>query len=368
MRSAARSHPLDQLVRNLGSGSARVEHNDVVMTREGRPGLELKPESFRPIPGTDAPARVAFVDGGNGTVAEAPNFVVSLNRLYCGMFCGAKRDGTPPDPRVEFFSLVMRRVEQEGEEYKTRYEAALFPHDESHRGCLPDERDVASSIRESAMGDDPRIHSLPRSLGEWRMASAAVGAMDEGDILVMDGSLTTLDRIESQYAQDLYRAARERGVAVCALAKTSRLLTRGGEPLLDRVHEISSEAGHAAWSIDVAEQVSSHDQGFVMAVKLHPNAVFPFRFEILREQYAEMDDAERDRVLSSLAANSEDVSFLGYPYGLVDADRYAQVRRGDVSMYGALLESRLRAGGDRPRMLRSMKSYRAHDRLNGVTS
>ena len=368
MRLMAELHPLDLLVRNLGTDLACIQHDDTVMTGDGRPGLELKPEAFTSIERTDSPARVAFVDGGNGTVAELPNFVISLNRLYCGMFRGRDRAGAPTNPRIEFFSLVARRVTSADGQYKTRYAVSLFPHDESHRRCMPAESDVADSIRDAASGADPRIHSLSRSLGEWSMARDAVRMLEDGDILVMDGSLTTLDRIESQYAQDLYREARDRGVVVCALAKTSRLLTRGGEPLLDRVHEISAGTDHGMWCIEVAAQISSHDQGYVMAVKLHPNASFPFRFEVLREQFLEMSDAQKNHVLSSLAANSYDVSFLGYPYGLVDADRYAQVRNGDVSMYRALLESRLRVGGDMNGILQSLHSYGAHERLNGVSS
>lgn len=353
---------------DLGTNLDRIQYIDAVVTGEGKPGLELKPEAFRSISGTDSPARIAFVDGGNGTIAESPKFVISLNRLYCGIFRGAERVNAPPNPRIEFFSLVRRRVTSVEDRYKTRYAASLFPHDEFHHRYLPSASDVADSIRDTTTGADPRIHSLSRSLGEWRMARDAVRMLEDGDILVMDGSLTTLDRVESQYAQDLYGAARERGVVVCALAKTSRLLTQNGEPLLDRVNQISSSTGHGMWCIDVAEQISSHDQGYVMAVKLHPNASFPFRFEILREQFREMTDAQKGHILSSLAANSCDISFLGYPYGLVDADRYAQVRNGDVSMYRALLESRLRLGGDLNGILQSLRAYGAHERLNGVSS
>ena len=368
MQSMAGRRPMDTLVRNLRAGLTDTVHNDVVMTSEGRPGLELKPEAFRPIARTNDLCRMAFVDGGNGTVAESPNFVISLNRLYCGLFRGRDRTGAPKNPRIEFFSLVVRRAACTENGHGIEYDVSLFPHDESHRRYMPAESDVKASIRDSSAGGDPRIPSLSRSLGEWRMACAAVETLGKGDVLVMDGSLTTLDRIESRYAQDLYRSALDRGVVVCALAKTSRLLTRGGEPLLDRVHEISACTGHGMWCIEVAEQVSSHDRGFVMAVKLHPNATFPFRFEILREQFLEMDHAEKDRILSSVAANSGDVSFLGYPYGLVDADRYAQVRNSDVAMYRALLESRMRLDGDLAGVLRSMRAYGAHERLNGVSS
>lgn len=364
----AELHPLDLLLDNLSANLACTQYVDTVVTGEGRLGLELRPDAFHSISRTDSPARIAFVDGGNGTIAESPNFAISLNRLYCGMFRGADRVNAPPNPRIEFFSSVARNVISVKDRYKTKYSVSLFPHDESHHRYLPTASDVAASIRDSATGADPRIHSLSRSLGEWRMARDAVRMLEDGDILVMDGSLTTLDRIESKYAQDLYGAARDRGVVVCALAKTSRLLTRNGEPLLDRVHEISAATGYGMWCVEVAEQISSHDQGYVMAVKLHPNAPFPFRFEILREQFREMDDAQKARILSSLAANSCDVSFLGYPYGLVDADRYAQVRNGDVSMYRALLESRLRLGGDLNGILQSLHAYGAHERLNGVSS
>ena len=367
MQFMAGVHPMDILIRNLGADLADIEHDDVVMTSEGRPGLEIKPEAFRPIVRTGSPARIAFVDGGNGTVAESPNFVISLNRLYGNIFRGRDRAGTLPDPRIEFFSLVVRRVVYNNQ-YSTKYTVSIFPHKESHLRYLPSAHDVASSIRDTATGTDPRIPSLARSLGEWRMAHDMLQTLEDGDILVMDGSLTTLDRIESQYAQNLYRAARKRGVIVCALSKTSRLLTRSGEPLLDRVHEISADTGHGMWYAEVAEQVSSHDRGFVMAVKLHPNAPFPFRFEILREQFEEMDHTRKGHILSSLAANSEDVSFLGYPYGLVDADRYAQVRNSDVSMYRTLLESRLRMGEEMTGILRSLRAYGAHEHLNGVSS
>lgn len=358
-------HPMDLVVRNLGATS--TEHNDIVMTHEGEPGLELSPEAFCAITPEETLRRVAFVDGGNGTIAESSKFIISLNRLYCGIFRGTKRVRAPPDPRIEFFSLVVRHIRSAGEKYHTQYLVSLFPHKESHRRWLPDESSVAASIRDTAAGTDPRIPSLSRSLGEWRIAHAAIQTLDAGDILVMDGSLTTLDKIESQYAQDLYKSARSRGVVVCALAKTSRLLTRSGEPLLNRVHDISAETGHGTWYIEVAEKMSAHDRGFVMVVKLHPNAAFPFRFEILREQFLEMDDAEKNSILYSLVANSADISFLGYPYGLVDADRYAQVRNSDIVMYRALFESRLLMGGDHTGVLNSIHAHEIHRHLNGVS-
>ena len=362
-------YPLDSLLDNLESSFPPASHHDVV-TNVGDPReFELKPSAFREIRLTDRPKRVAFVDGGNGTIAQSPGFLISLNRLYCSMFRGAKRDGFPPDPRVEFFSLVTRRaVDPPGTKGSVKYATTLFPHTEAHRRYMPQESDLCLWSRDFAVGWNPLAPSLARRLGEWRMARAAASVMAEGDVLVMDGSLLTLDQTGSAYSKDLYGVAKERGVIVCALSKTSQIVTKGSEPLLSRVVEIAREAPYGRWCVDVADRVSAHDQGFVMAVKLHPNARFAFRFEILREQFTEMDDAEKDHVLASLAANSADVSFLGYPYGLVDADRYAQVRNKDLAIFRGLLESRMRTTPGLSRLAGQIRSVQAHEHLNGVSS
>lgn len=366
--AAQASYPLDSLLSSLESAFPSAAHDDVV-TNVGDPReFELKPSAFREIYETDSPRRVAFVDGGNGTVAQSPGFVISLNRLYCSLFRGRTREAASPAPRVEFFSLVTRKVRASGSGSVASYDAALFPQAKEHRRFLPARQDVSSGIREVGAGRDPRMSSLARSLGEWQMARMVAETLEGGDMLVMDGSLMTLDRTESRYAQDLYETASRRGVIVCALAKTSGLTTRGGEPLLSRVREISSETGYGRWRIDVADRMSAHDRGFVMVVKLHPNAAFSFRFEILREQSGRMDEAEKDHVLASLAANSGDLSFLGYPYGLVDADRYAQVRNRDVVTCRRLLESRMRATPGLSRMATHIRDTWAHEHLNGVSS
>ena len=368
-QDAANRYPLDSLLDNLESSFPPASHHDVV-TNVGHPReFELEPSAFREIPRTDRPKRVAFVDGGNGTIAQSPGFLISLNRLYCSAFRGTERDGFPPDPRVEFFSLVTRRAAvPSGTESAVEYTTSLFPHVEAHRRYMPMERDLRLASRDFAVGWDPRAPSLARRLGEWRMARAAASTMAGGDMLVMDGSLLTLDRTDSKYASDLYDVARERGAIVCALSKTSQIVTKGSEPLLSRVMEIARETPHDRWRVDVADRVSAHDRGFVMAVKLHPNARFAFRFEILREQFIKMDDAEKDHVLASLAANSADISFLGYPYGLVDADRYAQVRNRDLGIFRGLLESRMRTTPGLSRLAGQIQSVQAHEHLNGVSS
>ena len=105
-----------------------------------------------------------------------------------------------------------------------------------------------------------------------------------------------------------------------------------------------------------------------MALKFHPQSRFVFRFEILREQFSEMSPDDLNSVLGSLAENCTDVAMVGYPYGAIDADRFAQVRREELTMYQGLILSEKMRRPEWKKLQKYSASLAAHDVLNGVTS
>lgn len=358
--------PLGDLARDLNETLAELPHDDVLLSSKHQKVYELKPSNFIEVSTTDAPSKIAFIDGGNGTIAKSPNFTISLNRIYCSVFQGKKKVPVMPNFKVEFLSCLRQKIKSAPRQSRIVHDVKLYPAKNSHKPYIPDISDIVAGMSNMA-ADDPRIYTLSRSLGEWRLALAALDELSSGDIVVMDGSLPTLNNIEAKYAKLLFEKAQLKDVTVCAISKTTRLLTRGGEPLLDRVNDISRQTTYGRWRIDVASGVLPYDTGFVMAIKLHPNAKFPFRFEILQTQYEQMSNMRINSILASLAVNSEDMSFLGYPYGLIDADRFAQVRRDEIKIYDGLLMSKiltLRL----PKVSQHIRGFQAHDRLNEVTS
>ena len=106
----------------------------------------------------------------------------------------------------------------------------------------------------------------------------------------------------------------------------------------------------------------------MLVVKFHPKSSFVFRFEILREQFQEMSADELNSILASLAENAQDVSMLGYPYGAIDADRFAQVRMDELNMYKGIVLSEMLKRPEWKRLQKYSASMTAHDVLNGVTS
>ena len=104
----------------------------------------------------------------------------------------------------------------------------------------------------------------------------------------------------------------------------------------------------------------------IFACRLHPASHRVFRFEVLRDQARRMGADEQDRLFGQLASSSCDLSFPGYPYGLVDADEGARVRRHEKEALSALFASALANKGSWGSLQAHLGATDAHDVLDEV--
>ncbi len=109
--------------------------------------------------------------------------------------------------------------------------------------------------------------------------------------------------------------------------------------------------------------ISSHSV-VILIVKLHERADHIFRYEIIRDQAKSIATSELCDILNNLAYISTDLTFPGYPYGLVEADDNARVRNDEVDVYRMLLLSEISKRGLWLKFSRHMLSTDAHDILN----
>lgn len=354
--------PVRDIIEHLGRSLPDIDQKDAVLLTGSGKKIEIRSDKFKKIPHTEHPRKTAFVDGGEGVLEKASSFLIMINRVYFSCFCG--RDRIKPDtkPRMEFFSIVSAGNNPGS------YDTVLFPYNDADREYLPSDSDLASTGDGVTALQGSRINSLGRSFAEWRWARHAVEReLKKGDIIVRDGSLQTGFKNESKYTEEFYRAAVSRGVTVCGLSKTSSLVTDAGEPLFEKISEMGKNMEYG-WHMDIAEQISRGEKGHVFAVKLHPRSRFVYRFEILQEQFEKMDDSQIGDILASLAANSGDAAMPGYPYGLVDADRFAQVRNSELGMYRRDVLSKIMHHPGGRNILRYINANKSHEHLNGVTS
>lgn len=365
-----RENPVRTLIEELGNQLTQNEQSDHILSDGKSKTFPIKSENFVEIKDIQNPRKIAFVDGGDGILEESPNYMIVINRIYFSKFQGKSRVPYKKlKNRIEFFSSVVSQVNKTDTNKSVSYNTKLFSYNKEDLEYFPDHKDLMSKTESTTILQGSRLVSLSRRFAEWTLAKKIVEEeLLPGDMIVMDGSLQTSFRNEIKYANKFYESAMEKGVIVCGLAKTSRLLMESGDPLLARIAEISESVNFGKWYINVAEEISADDRGFMVAVKFHPHSKHVFRFEVLREQFNSMNADEKNEIMSSLAANSNDISMLGYPYGAIDADRFAQVRINELDIYRGMIMAEKIRDPKWKRLSKYTLTNQVHDDLNWVTS
>lgn len=365
---------VDHLERHVGASGA--DRDSLEFVADGQKKHVVSVGNFAEIPGTDTPRRIAFVDGGNATLAEAPSFLIGMNRVYCSVFQGSRRQRPARQPRIEFFSCVTaggrRQASLSTSAEKGAYSTKLFARNAADRDRLPVDADLdvfPEDVRGSGASRD-MLMAIPRRMSEWAVAGSVIdGELRAGDMLVMDGTLQTRSKRETKFVAPICKRAVEKGVVLCGLAKTSTLVTTDNLPLIGSASELAEAAGLGGrrWFVGVCDRATANDMGYTYIARFHEKSRYVFRFGVLSEQHAGMSAAEAVSVLASIAANSRDVSMPGYPYGAIDADRFAKVRNREASMHRNMFDAELagRPGGDK--IAAQIRSMSMHQTLNRVT-
>ena len=221
-----------------------------------------------------------------------------------------------------------------------------------------------------ARADIARVASVARRFAEWHYARHVVEReLESGDVMVMDGTLRTTFLKESGYANAAFSIAKDKDVVYTGLSKTSRLFTTTGLSLLGAVRRLAmdSKISHIWYYYPVADPLTPEHQGAIFLVKLSDQSQRVFRFEIQADQAKRLEETDGlNEIFSQLALNSNDLSFPGYPYGLVDADDNARVRFEELETYRVMLLSEISKLGSASKFVRHMEATDAHVTLNSL--
>ncbi|HII71685.1 TPA: DNA double-strand break repair nuclease NurA [Candidatus Woesearchaeota archaeon] len=337
--------------------SISFDSSDMVdFSHLGYTSVPFSKDNFHPIPLlTKSPCgpKVCFIDGGNAELFSSSSLSLSFIRVLHTVYQDNRRVSLHKD---EFFCLVIAK-EKDG---RLIFEAKLFPSVSGPSSLLTD------SFFESYFRFDPddrsltprasrlSISSVPgfiRRLAELSTALLLTKDLKAGDSVVIDGSFESRLDDEAKLIDTLGALSKENRVSVAGLSKTSQLLTSdGSSPAL----LLAKHAPPGSWYYyPVAD--TPFDLYFV---KLHPQSDYIFRLDLLTSKDA-------SSLLSSLAHNSTDPVFLGYPYGLIEADRFARVSNHEKEFLRTNFFTRAGASSGTLRLLQ--RSLDAHSVLDNIS-
>lgn len=249
--------------------------------------IPVTTDHFVEIAPVAAENTIAFVDGGQAEILSGGNINLSFIRVFAQVMKYNKKISS----FTEEFYILTSAVYRLGDIW---YEGKVFS---AGKNLLIDETDLMISSTDASIrsGNErapiSKIATMARRFAELKLAQ-----ITEADYVLLDGTLEPTFKNEEKYIAAL-------GDKVAALAKTCSLFTTCGNSPVVLLQKLSPYAG--CWYYAAG--------GNDYFVKLHPQATHVFRFQ------------GNGGILPSLVANSSDPLFLGYPYGLIMADKLARV-------------------------------------------
>ncbi|MFP4111549.1 MAG: DNA double-strand break repair nuclease NurA [Candidatus Woesearchaeota archaeon] len=314
---------MDQIIKKItesfSSKKIEIEDDELYFSDPAYRTIPFSKENFHHARKEASKIKVAFIDGGNSEIISTPSHTVNFIRIHHTIFNNFTKIKSIT---TEFFSEVF--LEQKNN--KMHFRTKIHPMKNSFG--LPSEKDLVFSIEDETLKDGifntgiKKIAGIIRRFSELSCACEIIRTdLDKGDMIVLDGTLQQSVTNEDVYLNKLLELGNENHVLITGLAKTTTLVTKKGNPVSAVLEKLSEERDDIwYYHPSVAINKKSHPAD-IYFVRLHKDSGFIFRFEIYKKQ--NMINVEK--VIGNLALMSQDPVFLGYPYGLIDADSFARV-------------------------------------------
>src|SRR3989344_2371920 len=296
---------LNKIYQHIQQTIAAFETKDtLILNNKNYP---LDQNRYQPIYQHPEPKAITFIDGGQAEIALAGNFCLSLVMVAAVTLKNDKK----LLQQIQQFYVFTKAVYNHNNcnnndnnndnndcnnyprnDHEICYESKIFTEKEP----LIDELDLFISSMDQTIkaglerAPIQKIASMARRFAELALASKI-----NADFIILDGTLEKTFKNEEKYLPNLPHQT-------SAIAKTSSLFTTSGNSPAVLLNKISPPGN---WVYPVTEKTSF--------IKLHPAAKHVFRFEGNKE------------VLPYLPELSKDALFLGYPYGLILADKLARI-------------------------------------------
>jgi hypothetical protein len=290
------------------------------LRRKGYEAMPISDGNFTKLDADSSGQKLAFVDGGNLEIIGAANFSLSLVRVCSVVLSGIKTKRK----RAEFY--ILSHLDSDNKFHTQLFSGYNTGINADDLIIEQDDKTLRKGmfdVEVSSLGD------LARRFAEWKACEQLASTLDQGDIIVLDGTLEANYTNEKKYAKNSMKEAEKSDVMLTALAKTTSLQTTTGNSLLAVLKKRGDAVfpGERWMYYPIFHIKNEHHMAEMMVVKLHPDAGYVFRFEVAKGQY---EPEKVHRTLSKLSQNSKDARFLGYPYGLIEADRFARVRKAEA--------------------------------------
>lgn len=287
---------MQKIIKELIENISFKEDDTIHFPKKGYTPLIISKNNFHDIKKTDSNKKIMFIDGGNQEIIGASNFSYSFIRVCACIYQNNKRID---EKNIETNCLITTKKIND----KLVYNAKL------------DDMEYNFDIYDKTLsvGDHKvNIEKIGDTVRKFLEVIMATNLIEENAIITLDRDLEISTTGEKELFDKLMQKALNNNAVVCGITKTNTLFTESGNSLPAMLQNISDKDSWYYHPIVRIEESLAD----MYILKLHDKSDYVFRLDII---------GNANEVISILAKNSKDPAFLGYPYGLVWADKRARV-------------------------------------------
>jgi hypothetical protein len=299
--------------------------------------FDIKEENFSYISKIGSEKTIAFVDGGNLEILKTPSLSLFFNRIYYTTY---KKNRRCCNKLYEFFSLISA----EGRENRVSFKCECF----FTKNKLPVKEFYFDSFDPSLVKGGKRAEIS--SVGDVvrRLAELSAAKEADSDFIMIDGTLEAIYPHEKDIIDSIK-------TPLFGLSKTTSVLTKNGNSAVAALTKFEKKK---EWVYHIGRIDGKNHNAELYFLKLNKNSDYILRFE------AKKDD-DSDIVISLLAEKSKDPIFLGYPYGFIEADKFARVSKKEKEALQLQLMVLLGKEGEKVKPY--LNALNAHDILDSIS-
>ncbi len=327
---------INEIINDVSRRAEKADGNFAEFSDRKYRAIAFSKENYHAI-GKGTGRTLLFADGGNCEVITAPGMALHMIRNAAVVVKGNKMVAS----RKREFYAVASSEEKDG----IRKIAATI-----YSGSEPE------TIEGKATSPEAFCDSL-RKASEIKFAIEMIEGIVNDGMVVLDGTLEAVNDMEKRHFDELYYAAEKKGVTIAALAKTTSIITDKGSPFAAMLNARGPEK---EWFYHpIAEINSEYHIAEMLFAKLHEKSNHVFRTEVCKMQKERISE-----VVAELKENARELTFPGYPYGLIIADRLARVSEKEADYLKAKMFAA--AGSKWKNVKRSMAAVDAHEILDNM--
>jgi len=344
----------DQIINLVKNNISNIKDSHIQFSNPDYKPINFDKNNFNEIKNSSNNNKIAFIDGGSAEIIKSSNFSLNLIRIYYTIY---KENKKITSKKHDFYVFVHAKEKNNEIFYNCEFIGG-------NENFIPDKDDLFLSSLDGTIKQGitrasiSNMSNVIRRFSEIKTVSIMAKLLEKGDVIVFDGSLQCTFTNEKKYFEELYNIALERGVIICGLCKTTSLMTDKGNSIANALNKFNVSG---RWVYNPVVEINSSDhQADMSFVKMHDKSKYIFRFEIYKNQKDRIED-----IISLISYNCKDAVFIGYPYGLIDADRNARVSHQEKDMMLTLFSTKF--GKDWEKIKESLSNVDAHEILDKIS-